>query len=259
MQEIRMETIYLLILCVYGVVWGSFLTVVGLRVPLKQPITLSRSACTNCHHVLAGVELIPVFSILYQRGKCRHCHQRISLLYPIIELVSAASFCLIYLYVDHHIFNLATSGLLLTFGIVFSVSDLTYQILPDRIMRWFAAAVFAVHVLNGMKDFLFYSATGIVFFLLFYLFYQRLPNSIGGGDVKCYGILGFLLGYQTCVLALLLACLLVFAIQIPLLLVKKVNLQQAIPFAPFIFTGAFLASFIGPVFYEWLTLLILIQ
>lgn len=254
-----MQVVYLLILCVYGFVWGSFLTVVGLRVPLNQPLLFNRSACPNCHHVLAGKELIPVFSILHQKGKCRHCHQHISLLYPTIELVSAASFCLIYLYADHHIFDLATLVILLTFGIVFSVSDLTYQILPDRIMLWFAVAVFGAHLLNGMEDILFYSATGIMFFLLFYLFYQRLPNSIGGGDVKCYGILGFLLGYQTCVLALLLACLLVFAVQVPLLLVKKTNPQQAIPFAPFIFTGAFLAYLVGPAFYEWLHLFLFIQ
>lgn len=254
-----METVYLLILCVYGVVWGSFLTVVGLRVPLKQPITLSRSACPNCHHVLTGVELIPVFSILYQRGKCRHCHQRISLLYPIIELVSAASFCLIYLYVDHHIFNLATSGLLLTFGIVFSVSDLTYQILPDRIMRWFAAAAFMLHILNGMEDFWFFLLTGIGFFLFFYLFYLCFPTGIGGGDVKCYGVLGFLLGYRTCILALLVTCLLVFALYIPLLIAKKITPQHIIPFAPFIFAGAFLAFLTGPDLYAWLELMLFFQ
>ena len=253
-----MQEVYLMILCVYGFVWGSFLTVVGLRVPLNQPLAFARSACPNCHHVLTAKELIPVFSILHQKGKCRHCRQHISLLYPIIELASAASFCLIYLSVDHHVFALATSGLLLTFGIVFSVSDLTYQIMPDRIMRWFAAVVFTVHIFNGMKDFLFYSVTGVAFFLLFYLFYQHFPNSIGGGDVKCYGILGFLLGYQTCVLALLLACLLVFAVYLPLLLVKKITPQQAIPFAPFIFTGAFLAYLISPAFYEWLSLFLFI-
>ncbi len=253
-----METVYLLILCVYGVVWGSFLTVVGLRVPLNQPITVSRSACPNCHRILSAKELIPVFSFLHQKGKCRNCGQQISLIYPIIELVSAAAFCLIYVTSNDQLFQIISPGLLLTFGIIFSVSDLTYQILPDRIMRWFATTVFAAHLFNDMQDFLLYSASGIIFFLLFYLFYRIFPDSIGGGDVKCYAVLGFLLGYQTCVLGLLLACLLVFAVYLPLLLAKKITSQRVIPFAPFIFTGAFMAYFIGPAFYEWLNLLLYI-
>lgn len=254
-----MEAFFLLILGVYGCVWGSFLTVVGLRLPISQPLVFARSACPNCQHVLTAKELIPVFSILHQKGRCRHCCQPISFLYPIIELTSAISLCLIYIYTGPDLFSLASSLVLLSFGIVFSVSDLTYQVLPDKIMLWFLAAVFAVHTLNSMEFFLVYLSTGIGFFFFFYLFYLFFQNGIGGGDVKCYGILGFLLGYRTCVLALLLACLLVLALHLPLLLAKKITPQHTIPFAPFIFIGAFLAYLTGPTFYGWLDLVVFIQ
>jgi leader peptidase (prepilin peptidase)/N-methyltransferase len=81
-----------LLLFIYGLLLGSFYNVVGLRVPINQSIVAPRSACPRCHHRLTAVELIPVFSFLNQRGKCRKCGTRISPLYPFVELMTAVLF-----------------------------------------------------------------------------------------------------------------------------------------------------------------------
>ncbi len=87
--------IYLFVL---GLLLGSFLTLVGLRAPLNKSIVKPRSHCDTCGHVLAWYELIPIISYLIQNGKCRKCKTKLSIFYPIIELISGNIFALSYIY-----------------------------------------------------------------------------------------------------------------------------------------------------------------
>ena len=244
-------------LTIYGLIWGSFLTVVGLRAPLNQSFVFSRSSCPHCQHTLSSTELIPLFSILFQKGKCRHCQHPIALLYPLVEFTTAFLFVFSFLWVQPNWINLGSLFLILSFGIVFSVSDLTTQILPDKIMLLFFTVVFLFQLFIRPKDFFSYLICGIGFFTFFYLFYLFFPTSIGGGDVKYYGILGFLLGYQTTALAILLTCILASAVYLPLRFLKKHHKNQLIPFAPFIFLGAYTAYLISPLFFDYFNLFLL--
>ena len=80
-----------LYLFIAGLVLGSFYTVVGLRGPLNKSIIKPRSHCENCNHQLSWYELIPVLSYIIQKGKCRCCNQKISIIYPLIEIL--CGFC----------------------------------------------------------------------------------------------------------------------------------------------------------------------
>jgi prepilin signal peptidase PulO-like enzyme (type II secretory pathway) len=80
----------LLLLLVLGLVVGSFLGVLVLRLPRHEPVILARSACPHCGHELTAAELIPVISWLIQRRRCRTCSVKLSGFYPAIELASAA-------------------------------------------------------------------------------------------------------------------------------------------------------------------------
>jgi prepilin signal peptidase PulO-like enzyme (type II secretory pathway) len=80
----------LLLLLVLGLVVGSFLGVLVLRLPRHEPVVLARSACPHCGHELTAAELIPVISWLIQRHRCRTCSAKLSSFYPAIELASAA-------------------------------------------------------------------------------------------------------------------------------------------------------------------------
>ena len=239
-------------LVIYGLIWGSFLTVVGLRTPINQPFVFSRSHCPHCHHILSSKELVPLFSILFQKGKCRHCHRPIALLYPLAELATSCLLVIGFLWVQPDWPAFTSLFLVLSFGIVFSISDLTTQILPDKIMLLFLLFVFLHQLFTRPDIFFSYLICGIGFFSFFYLFFHIFPYGIGGGDVKYYGILGFLLGYQTTALALLLACSIACTVYLPVRFIKKHNRNHPIPFAPFIFLGAYISCLISPLFFTYL-------
>lgn len=242
-----------LIVLVYGTVWGSFLTVAGLRIPLHQSIVCSRSYCPQCKATLSPMELIPVVSILIQKGKCRHCRNTVSFLYPVTELIVGGLVAFSIWHAQMNWTTILTLCLLLSFGIVFSITDLVYRILPNRIMLCFFISVFSFHFFFHPTHFMSYLLTGFGFFVSFFVFYLLFPNSIGGGDVKCYGVIGFLLGYQTTLTALFfasgLACLVYFFLRI----FKLVRKETPIPFAPFIFIGAYISSLLTPHLLQYLT------
>ncbi len=85
---IRVEdvTAFILFVC-----WGSFLNVVAYRLIRAEDIISKRSSCTRCQHPIAWYDLIPILSWFILRGRCRNCHSPISLLYPLIEAITAVT------------------------------------------------------------------------------------------------------------------------------------------------------------------------
>lgn len=251
------DSFILFSLLLYGCIWGSFLMVVGLRVPLHQSIISTPSHCPHCQHRLSAFELIPVLSYLLQRGTCYQCHRKIPPLYPLTESLAAGLLALSYFKANGDLFFFLQLFLLLTFGLIFFVSDLSYQLLPDVIMLPFLLLslvwIFYAHPTQLMIR----GFTGLVFFLLFSLMYHFYPGSIGGGDVKYFGVLAFLVGYQQMILALLLTSLSALLLCLPLYLLKGYDKKQPIPFAPFIFFGSFTAVYIGTAFFQSLPIFLL--
>jgi leader peptidase (prepilin peptidase)/N-methyltransferase len=117
---------------VLGLVIGSFLNVVILRLPQGGSITLPRSHCPNCRQMIHWYDNVPVLSYLVLRGRCRNCKKRISARYPLIEVLSAVIGLLLYfkfgLTIEWAIF-FAFSAVLLVLAFI----DLDHRILPDRI------------------------------------------------------------------------------------------------------------------------------
>ena len=104
-----MEIVYLIFFFILGLVFGSFYNVVGLRLGAGESLIKPRSHCTKCNHVLRFYELIPVISYVVLRGKCKKCKQKISIMYPLIELFTAVLFALSY-YVYGFSFELILSN-----------------------------------------------------------------------------------------------------------------------------------------------------
>ncbi len=163
------DSFILFSLLLYGCIWGSFLMVVGLRVPLHQSIISTPSHCPHCQHRLSAFELIPVLSYLLQRGTCYQCHRKIPPLYPLTESLAAGLLALSYFKANGDLFFFLQLFLLLTFGLIFFVSDLSYQLLPDVIMLPFLLLslvwIFYAHPTQLMIR----GFTGLVFFLAFQL------------------------------------------------------------------------------------------
>jgi hypothetical protein len=127
-----MTAIWLLVF-LFGAAAGSFLNVCAWRIPQKEPFILGRSLCPQCKHPLGARDLIPLFSFIRLRGRCRYCHGRISLRYPLVELVSGF-LCVAVVWVHGFSFlavvNLVLVGILLTAALI----DLEWLYVPNRLV-----------------------------------------------------------------------------------------------------------------------------
>lgn len=127
--------IYVLLIS-FGTSLGSFLNVVGLRVPENQSFVLARSACPKCQHQLKWYELVPVISYVFQGGKCRSCQQKISILYPSVELLTGflVVWCCFYLGMNSQIL---IAIIYISFLIILSVSIYKTAMIPQNILSFF--------------------------------------------------------------------------------------------------------------------------
>lgn len=81
---------------IFGLIIGSFLNVCIYRLPRKESIAFGRSHCTNCNTIIKWYDLIPVLSYIFLRGKCRKCKSKISIQYPMVELVNGLAYLGLY-------------------------------------------------------------------------------------------------------------------------------------------------------------------
>lgn len=115
-----MKTIIYIYIYAIGVVLGSFFTLAIYRIPKKEDITHTRSYCPNCNHRLNFLDLIPVLSYIFLKGKCRYCHEKIRPRYIIIEVLSGLAFLLFVVSLNIDIFNIEINKIaVLVFGTLF--------------------------------------------------------------------------------------------------------------------------------------------
>ena len=81
-----MNTVYLIAFFILGLFFGSFYTVIGLRLPRKENFITTRSYCDTCHHELTLLDMVPILSYLFLRGRCRYCKAKIRDLSTYMEL-----------------------------------------------------------------------------------------------------------------------------------------------------------------------------
>ena len=184
-----MEIAFGIFLFIIGTIFGSFYNVVGYRLPKGESIIFPPSHCTNCNHRLTALELVPVLSYIFQKGKCKHCHQKISLFYPIFELLTGILFVLCYIS-----FGLTPTLIIaLTFVsmmIIIVVSDYHYLIISDEVLITFSLILFIeILIINGIEPALYSILNGLLAFATMYLLkkfgdFLFKKESMGGGDIK---------------------------------------------------------------------------
>ncbi|MBR1385845.1 MAG: prepilin peptidase [Bacilli bacterium] len=192
-----MQTYYLIIVFIYGLLLGSFYNVVGYRIPNNLSIIKPGSFCPKCKHRLKWYELIPVISFLIQSGKCRKCKCKISLFYPLIELLTGILFALSY-----HIFGFSMEFLIAiliaSFLVIVIVSDFNYLIIPDEVTITFSILSVLVQLIMNFNIGITSIIYGIFLFLLMFII-MIIGNkifkeeSLGGGDVKLMFFVGTVL------------------------------------------------------------------
>lgn len=115
-----LETITVIIAFIMGTFLGSFYTLAVYRIPLKQDITHERSYCPKCNHKLNFLDLVPVFSYIFLRGKCRYCGEKIRPRYLILEIISGLVFALYILSLNLDLYNVGTGDIIkIFFGMIY--------------------------------------------------------------------------------------------------------------------------------------------
>lgn len=250
---------------IFGIIIGSFLNVVILRLPREQALT-GRSHCVNCGHVLAAWELVPLFSYLLLRGQCRKCGKKISPRYFIIEAVTALLFVLGYVAIVPTTVvlwvKLLEWLLLAAVGLVVFVIDLEHYLIFDVII--FPALIIVLvlsltsdlaagtsliswssHVANSLLGAV---AGSLPFFLVWWLSGGKW---MGFGDIKLMLLIGAATGLTLVPVAVMLAVFGGGLFSVGLLLFTKKTLKSQVPFGTFL-TAAMLVTLLwGPNLLHW--------
>ncbi len=242
-----METVYIITLFVFGLVFGSFYNVVGLRLCKGKSLFFPGSHCPKCNHKLKAYELIPVLSYIFLRGKCKECKERISIMYPLIELFTGILFAVSY-YVYGFTPELFLSILVCSLFVVVIVTDLNYYIIPDSILVVFGILLFVYNIITkGILDACTYVVYGLIMFLLMFAL-MKLGNflfkeeSLGGGDIKLMGVLGMMTKPLVSVVSLATAAFIALPCSMYFFILKK---DRVIPFGPFIVAASIIIMFLG--------------
>ncbi|MDD3218412.1 MAG: prepilin peptidase [Lachnospiraceae bacterium] len=245
-------TIYIFVISgILGAVMGSFINCMAWRIAHKESVLHGRSHCAVCNHPLNALDLIPVFSYLFLKGRCRYCKEKISPRYMLTELFMALSFVLIVARYDvtfEAMRYLAAACLLLGLSLV----DLEIYEIPDGfiiagIIWWIATLPFmnmgiAEQIKSGLLGGICIGGGLLLLSLVFDKIMKK--ESLGGGDVKLFFMVGLYLGLGVSLLNLIVACILgiVFAFGLK---------RQKIPFGPAISCATLISLLVGSEIVNW--------
>jgi leader peptidase (prepilin peptidase)/N-methyltransferase len=258
-----------------GLCIGSFLNVVAYRLPLMMErdwkvecheflelepaeiekrlaslnLAIPASACPNCGHHLRAWENIPVISYLFLKAKCSSCGTKISLQYPVVELVTGiASLIVAY----HFAVTLQTLFALFFTWILIALTliDLKKQLLPDNItlpLLWFGISISLFDVFTDLKSSIIGAMAGYLILWSVYQLFKLLTKKegMGFGDFKLLAALGAWAGYSYLPQIILMSSVVGSIAGVTLLLTGKSKQQQPIPFGPYLAVAGWIALLWG--------------
>lgn len=235
---------------VLGAVIGSFLNVCIYRIPRGESVIFPPSHCPHCLRQLGPLDLIPIFSWLFLRGKCRYCAGTITARYPFVELLTALLFA--------QAAYMAPTGVAFTEGalaaaclVVIFFIDLEHQLIFHRVLAVWLLASFLPLADGQTIDFInrFWGAGAAGGFLLFLYLITR--GGIGEGDVKMSLAAGWWLGFPGAVLYLAISFLVGGLVAAALLVTGIKGRRDPIPFGPFLCIGAWTTFYWGANIWQW--------
>jgi leader peptidase (prepilin peptidase)/N-methyltransferase len=261
----------LLVVVLFGLAIGSFLTVCIVRLPQKESVIRPRSHCPDCGHVLRFWDNIPILGYVLLKGRCRDCHNRISWIYPTVEILTAVTFLLLYekygmqapffvntvffgmliilVFVDlyHRILpNIITFGGILV-GIVlapFQSAEFLHSKGTFTVEGWYAASYInsTLGVLIG---------GGLLWLVAFLYLKLRRIEGLGLGDVKMMGMVGAFLGWRYAWVTIFLGSIVGVLFGGLYILLSRQGRRYELPFGSFLGLAAIVVTLYGPALLEW--------
>lgn len=244
-----LPTIFLyIIIFLYGITIGSFLNVLIYRIPKKENIAVVRSHCMSCGYQLKWYDLIPLFSWLALRGKCRKCGERISVQYPVIEALNGVLYLIVF-----YQYGLSVDSLLycLMFSALLALSVIDFR--TFEIPVGFNYFILTLGLIRVVTDFQNWASYVIGFFavsaVLYLIYVITKGRGIGGGDVKLMATCGILIGWKLIILAFLLGCILGSVIHI--IRMKISGEGHVLAMGPYLSMGVMIAVLFGNQMISW--------
>ena len=273
---------FYIVVAIFSLMIGSFLNVVVYRLPKMmhnawylecrefladelinvpaqkiEPLTLSvpNSTCPKCQHKIRFYENIPVISWLILRGKCSQCKNNISIRYPLVEAATALLSLVVATQYGATIETLLL--LILTWGLIcLTLIDFDHMLLPDQIVMpllWLGLLVNINNTFVSLHDAVIGAAVGYMsLFSVFWLFKLLTgKEGMGFGDFKLFALFGAWIGWQLLPILILMASVVGAIIGISLMVFKKHQRQQAIPFGPYLAIAGWITLFWGENIWAW--------
>lgn len=268
--------LYLGSVFVLGLLVGSFLNVVILRLPVMMEkdwqqqccellelddskysknktnlnLYMPRSHCPECKHQISALENIPLISYLLLKGKCRHCKTKISLRYPLIEFVSGVSVVIVAFYFGISLQTLF--ALLLTWALIaLSMIDFDHQLLPDDItlpFLWLGIIINLFGLFTDIESSVIGAILGYGTLWSVYITFKLVTGKegMGHGDFKLLAVLGAWFGWQSLPIIIILSSIVGAIIGILLMVFKSHDRNTAIPFGPYLAIAGWVSMLWGP-------------
>jgi len=231
------------IVILFGLLFGSFLNVLILRIPKDKSIVFPGSHCPKCNTKLKWWHNIPVVSWLILKGQCYFCQEKISPQYPAIEILSTIIFTLAYRKVGNIPYSIVT-GLVFALLLGLSVIDLRYKAVPDSLnlsaltLAIFASPFFLTNIVNAL---LFAGAFSL---LRFYVSYFVKKEALGEADIMIAATIGAMVGLKLGAVAIFLSA--VIALPVFIIIREK---DFEVPFIPFLALALFVV-YMGDEFFN---------
>lgn len=242
------EILLYIIIFLFGIIIGSFVNVLIYRLPKNENIVVVNSHCMSCGHQLKWYDLVPLFSWIFLRGKCRYCKEKISVQYPLIETVNGFGYVLIFLVCG---LNLSSILYSICFSMLVAISVIDWR--TYEIPVGLNITILTLGIIQCILDYRNWSSYLIgmvcVSGFLFLLFIITSGRGIGGGDIKLMFAAGLLLGWKNIILALMLGCIIGSIIHI--ILMKVSNKGRMLAFGPYLSAGILLAMLFGDQLISW--------
>lgn len=222
------------IVTLFGLLFGSFLNVLILRIPKEESIVFPGSHCPKCNNKLKWWHNIPLLSWFMLKGKCYFCKSDISWQYPLIEFTSAVIFALAYWKVGNIPYSIVV-GLVFSLLLGLSVIDLRYKAVPDSLnlsaltLSIFASPLILSNLINALLF------AGGFSLLRFYVSYFAKKEALGEADIMIAATIGAMVGLKLGAVAIFLSAI----IALPVFIIIREK-DYEVPFIPFLALALFI-------------------
>lgn len=247
-----MEMFWLWFIVLFGLVIGSFLNVVTIRIATGESFAAQRSHCPSCKHALGIVDLVPVLSYVWLRGKCRYCQTHISWQYPLVEIGTAIAFGLVVWSHGGGLTLALARDLVFTAGLLaLFIFDVRWYIVPDEVSLPLGITAVVANLAFGMSVWSLGLGIAVGAGLYFALWALSGGRWVGSGDIRLGFVLGAMVGWPQALGALYIAYMVGGVTAAVLLLLRKKKFGGILPMGTFLTTGTLCMIVFGDGVVAW--------